>query len=257
MNIHLYTLCWNEIDILPFVIDYWKRLSITKAIVYDNGSTDGSIEFLQQFDWIEVRHFKTEGQNDIVQKDLKNSIWKESKGKCDFVIVCDMDELIYSKDITVELTIMKNNKFAIMGTKWFCMRFDKRPEYTPGKLLHQLGDKFFTQYINHDSKYNYLGKFMLFDPNIIDDMNYVVGAHKCTPVSHTNDIYLYITNNTYTIHIDKGLSEDYFVQRRQKMAKNLSEINKKHNMCFEYMKSEDEIRKEYRQNQLKSVNLPF
>lgn len=27
-------------DILSFVIDYWKMLPIIKALVYDNGSTD-------------------------------------------------------------------------------------------------------------------------------------------------------------------------------------------------------------------------
>ena len=25
LTVDLYTLCWNEIDLLPFVIDYWKR----------------------------------------------------------------------------------------------------------------------------------------------------------------------------------------------------------------------------------------
>jgi hypothetical protein len=59
-------------DILPFVLDYWKRLPITKAVVFDNGSTDGSVEYLKQYDWIEVRYFKTEGQNDTVQRHLHN-----------------------------------------------------------------------------------------------------------------------------------------------------------------------------------------
>lgn len=39
-KIIVYTLCWNEIDILPFVIDYWKAMGISKAVVYDNESDD-------------------------------------------------------------------------------------------------------------------------------------------------------------------------------------------------------------------------
>ena len=26
MKIDLYTLCWNEMKIIPFVIDYWKNI---------------------------------------------------------------------------------------------------------------------------------------------------------------------------------------------------------------------------------------
>ena len=115
MSIHLYTLCWNEMDILPFVIDYWKLLPITKAVVYDNGSTDGSIEYLKQFNWIEVRHFDTEGQNDVVQRQIKSEAWKESRGKCDYVIVCDMDEMIYCPNIEDELWYMKTNGYNVMG----------------------------------------------------------------------------------------------------------------------------------------------
>ena len=44
-RIHVYVVCWNEMDILPFCVDYWKRYA-EKVVVYDNGSTDGSLEFM-------------------------------------------------------------------------------------------------------------------------------------------------------------------------------------------------------------------
>ena len=56
MNIDVYTLCWNEMAILPFVIEAWKRFA-RHVYVFDNGSTDGSIEFLKRYDWITVEHF--------------------------------------------------------------------------------------------------------------------------------------------------------------------------------------------------------
>ena len=252
MNIHLYTLCWNEIDILSFVLDYWKRLPITKAVVYDNGSTDGSIEYLQQYEWIEVRHFETEGQNDNVQRDIKSKAWKESKGKCDFVIVCDMDEMIYCPTIEQELQYMKDNGYNVMGMPWYALCYDDRPEYDPNKLLHQQGHKFYKQYINHKHIYSHLGKFMLFDPNLINDMGYSVGCHISNP---TPQIKLYETNKAFSVHINKGFSEDYFVARRKIMSKNLSQVNRKANMCYEYNKNEEEQRKEYRKYQSEAVDV--
>ena len=41
-TVWIYTLCYNEIRILPFVIDYWETYA-DRVIVYDNGSTDGSV----------------------------------------------------------------------------------------------------------------------------------------------------------------------------------------------------------------------
>ena len=41
MKVDLYTLCWNEIKIIPFVIDYWKNIKEQidefHVYVYDNG----------------------------------------------------------------------------------------------------------------------------------------------------------------------------------------------------------------------------
>ena len=36
MKIEVFTLCWNEIAILPFAVDYWRRFA-SRVTVYDNG----------------------------------------------------------------------------------------------------------------------------------------------------------------------------------------------------------------------------
>lgn len=253
-NIHLYTLCYNEIDVLPFAVQYWSKLGVSKVVVYDNGSTDGSLEYMSLFPWIEVRHFETEGQNDIVHRYIKNECWKESKGKADFVIVCDMDEFIYSNDMDDVLDEMKKGGYNVLGTKWYMMCFDKRPMYDPDKFLHQQGDKFYPQVINHTKEWRHLGKFMLFDPNLVDSMNYSVGCHVSYP---TPFIKLLETDKAYAIHVNKGFSEDYFVERRRIMGKNLSDVNRKWNMGIEYLRSEEDCRKEYRYYQANSINVPF
>lgn len=249
MKIDLYTLCWNEIDILPFVVDYWKRF-VTQAYVYDNGSTDGSVDYLRQFDWIEVRHFDTEGMNDDVQRGIKNSCWKESKGKADWVIVCDMDEVIYSQHMAEELQYMKDNGYNILGTPWYALCGESKPVYKEGVLLHQIINRAYKQDINR--QYNDIGKFMLFDPNVITDMNYEVGCHEANPKP---SFKLYKSNKIYAIHFDKGFGVEYMIERRKLMNDRLSQTNKDNKWCFEYGLSEDEIIKEYESKIDKSFNL--
>lgn len=250
MTIHLYTLCWNEMDILPFVIDYWKRLPITKAVVYDNGSTDGSVEYLKQFDWIEVRHFETKGMNDEIQRDTKNSCWKESVGKCDFVIICDMDEVLYSNDIISELNFMKENGYNVLATNWYALCGDKKPKYQNGVLLHEIIKTVYKQKINW--QYNDIGKFMLFDPNSISEMNYDIGCHEANPKPL---LKLYKSDNILAIHFNKGFGVDYFIERRKTMNKRLSDVNKKHGFCYEYGLPEEKIAQEYNSNKSKSFNI--
>ena len=53
MKLNWYTLCYNEEIIIPYVIDYWKKIINDginlKVIVYDNHSTDNSVELLSKY----------------------------------------------------------------------------------------------------------------------------------------------------------------------------------------------------------------
>ena len=255
MTIHLYTLCYNEMSILPWVIDYWKQIPVTKAIVYDNESTDGSVDYLKQFDWIEVRHFETDGMNDSVQKDIKNKAWKESKGVADFVIVCDLDEVIYSKNLGSIIKKMKDEDYNVLGMPWYMLCATEHPQHEEGKLLHEVApDHWCNQRINHDGKHEHLGKFMLFDPNRVDDMGYSVGCH----ISHPSPSLRLLEDTSgqvVSLHINKGFSEDYFVNWRKKAYDRLSTENKSHGFCYEYGWSEEQQRKWYRDNASNSFSI--
>ena len=119
-KIYAYVVCWNEMDNIPFVVDYWKRFA-ERVIVYDNGSDDGSVEYLSQYPWIEVRQFKTNGFDDTANMNIKNSCWKESIGIADFVVVSDLDECLYSPVLESELDYMKANDITICGPRQYAL----------------------------------------------------------------------------------------------------------------------------------------
>ena len=66
---------------------------------------------------------------------------------------------------------------------------------------------------------------------------------------------LYVTSTVVTFHINKGFGEDYFVQKRQKMFKRLSQTNLRSGMGIEYGHPEEKIRQEYRQYQAQSIDI--
>lgn len=56
-----YTTTYNVEYLIPYVMPYVERLGYDKFIVYDNGSTDKTIELLKQYPFVEIRHFDTNG----------------------------------------------------------------------------------------------------------------------------------------------------------------------------------------------------
>ena len=259
MKLIQYTLMYNESEIIPYVVDYWihlhSQLDEFKVVVYDNNSTDNSVELLSKYPWIEIRHFQSDGHNDVIHQQLKQDCWKESKGRADWCCVCDFDEILWSKNNTLkeELEYADKHNFNVIGMKWYAFAGDSLPSYTEGTFLHQQVKRGYEQYINHTEQFKHLGKFILFNPNKIKEMHWSVGQH----ILHRVIPYmnLYVTSTVVTFHINKGFGEDYFVQKRQKMFKRLSQTNLRSGMGIEYGHPEEKIRQEYRQYQAQSIDI--
>ena len=147
---------------------------------------------------------------------------------------------------------MEENDCSVLGTKWYAICNDSTPHYEEGKLLHQQSTKFYLQDVNRN--FPELGKFMLINPNKIDDMGWSVGNHICNP---KGDFKVYVADikEAVAIHLNKGYSEQYFVDKRKRMAKRLSALNNAKGYCYEYNFPEEKSREEYRSYQKNAINL--
>ena len=56
MTIHLYAICWNELRLLRFFFRHYESL-VDSFVMFDDGSTDGTIEYLRGKPKVEVRPF--------------------------------------------------------------------------------------------------------------------------------------------------------------------------------------------------------
>ena len=233
MKIEVFTLCWNERAILPFALDYWRRYA-SRVTVYDNGSTDGSVEWLQAnaADLVTVVPFDTGGhKNNTIHMNMKNDYWKQARGRADLVVVCDMDELLIPMGCALEDMLRAGE--TICRPTWVDLFSEKIPKPKAGKLLHQLRKK---GVVNPGSK------AVIFNPNEIDEINYGPGAHVCNP---TGNVRWRDGRDMLVLHVNNALSLDYRLSRYHSQCERRSQQDKNLGYGIHYTKTDDEIREEW------------
>ena len=100
MKIHLYALCWNDADMLPFFFRHYDRF-VTRYIIFDDGSTDESLAIMQSRQNVELRKFVREDADSFAlsEQAVSNHCWKASRGVADWVIITDIDEHLHHTDL--------------------------------------------------------------------------------------------------------------------------------------------------------------
>lgn len=248
MNIHLHTICHNDIDILPFAINYWKK-SVSHVFVYlMSSSNDGSKEYLSQFnDFISVIPVADDNElNDVRNVVLKNKAWKASRGKADFVIVTDLDEFIFSNNLENELEYMKNNGMTIVAPEVYHLISEQGPEVlNKSDLLHKQ-----VRYGYYDPKF---GKYCIFNPNEIDDINFMPEAHICHP---RGNIKYYDKHKIFLLHA-KYVGRKRFIEKSHFYSSRLSQMNKENKYGIEHTYNDNILEELFNKKLNNAVNLTF
>ena len=82
MKIDLYTLCWNDADMLPFFFRHYDRF-VTRYFIFDEGSTDASLLILRSHPNVEIHRFVRVDPASFAlsEQALSNECWKASRGR--------------------------------------------------------------------------------------------------------------------------------------------------------------------------------
>src|SRR5262245_42339747 len=100
MKIAVYTLCFNEEFFLPYFLRHYHQYT-ERIVLFDNCSTDHTAEIARQAG-VDVRPYESgdEIRDDLLLQ-IKNNCWKECRGQgVDWVLVVDVDEILYHSDLT-------------------------------------------------------------------------------------------------------------------------------------------------------------
>lgn len=237
--IHYYTLCWNEEKILPFVLDYYSKFC-EKMVIMDNESDDNSHSIIQSYPNAEVRTYSSNGEiRDDIYLEIKNNVWKENRGKADWVIVCDTDEILFHPKLMEKLDELKAKGISIIRPYGFDMFSESFPEKNILEIKTGVEDN------------RLLRKCIIFNPNMIEEINYKAGCHKCFP---QGQVKFYAKDDFKLLHY-KSLSLEYLINRYEMFRKRLSGFNLENRLGKHYLTEKEQIKKKYLNNLARSYNV--
>ena len=213
---------------LPFMFQHYDSI-VSQYFIYDNESTDASQQIIRNHPKAELIPFVTDGFNDEIQNAIKNECWKASRGKADYVIVCDIDEFLYTSDFENLLNKIKASCISLPSSNGFDMCSAEFPENSTIPLVNQVKTGVYSK--------NY-SKCILFDPYKIVDINYEPGAHFCHPYG----LVQCSEHPLYDVLHYKNLGIDYVVDRSRQYRSRMSSENVAKGYAWQYMEEEATIK---------------
>jgi hypothetical protein len=235
--IHVYTITYNEEVLLPFFINHYRNsFTNCKITIYDNESTDKTVEIAKNENCEVINYSTGDKLTDSKYLEIKNNCWKNSES--DWVIVCDCDELIqvnYKQLIEEEkigTNIIKPIGYSIMN-------------YDDNLTLDQM--EFGFRDVGFD-------KSILFNKKYINEINYGPGCHHSYPIPKKDSSIIYNKNIYKLIHY-KYLYPNYTVNRHKLFANRLSSENKIRGWGYHYNSSESSIINYYEEKKKDLIKL--
>ena len=173
MRIDCYTRCWNDGDMLGFLFRHYDPI-VQRYIVYDDGSTDNSLDLLRANPRVEIRPMPAYSDPDSrVASGLAvlESCWKESRGVADWVIVTDIDEHLHHPDLENYLRCCEREGITIVPALGYQMVSEDFPRH--GSLLSET--------LTMGAPWPVMSKMNIFSPNEIEATNFTPGRHTAAP----------------------------------------------------------------------------
>lgn len=238
MKVHIYANCWNELRILPYFMRHYDPF-VDKFIILDDGSTDGSIQFLE--DQAKVRLIKANRQDlsYIEQSHMFfNEAWKESRSMADWIITCNIDEHVYHKDMGCYLQCCLQKGITILPAQGYEMVSLEFPS-SQGRLCDQVRLGAQTERLTGPS--GMLSKIMAFNPQAIEEIHFNMGRHTAKPTGRV----VYPHSVELKLLHYKFLGLNYALQRYAELKTGLMSTDMKEGRGGQYTWDTSKIQRNY------------
>lgn len=215
LNVQAFILCWNEELMLPYTLDHYSRFC-SQIVLLDNMSDDSSLEIAKFYPNVKVKRWDSGGEiRDDLYVNLKSTVYRESRGKCDWVIVCDCDEFLFGWE---NLESYKTEGLVAPRVVGFQMVSRFFPSYD-GRPLHHLVKRGYRDPV--------FDKQIIFNPDI--DLRYGIGAHNCNIKPQMSEKLPPLRLLHY-----KFLGASYVKEKNTRSFQRLSEFNRTRNLGLHY-----------------------
>ncbi|SHM95732.1 glycosyltransferase family 2 protein [Roseibium suaedae] len=172
MKIHLHCVNWNSIEFIDYFFRHYDGF-VSRYFVNDDGSTDGSLEYLSRRPDVTLAAKPRLDSESYVLESLHSHLtsWKRSAGLADWVIVVDMDEHIYHPDLPLYLERVTREGVTAIPALGFQMLSRKMPDKNV-----RLTDE-----IRVGAPWKQMSKLVMFRPDAVLDPGFAIGRHTAEP----------------------------------------------------------------------------
>ncbi len=196
-KIHVYLLCYNEEYIIESILNYYDSFC-SKIFLLDNYSTDRSVEIAKNFNNLTIIKWKKDNKKMDDKKNIhiKINSYKQYSRKngqyttevADWVIVVDMDEVLYHPNILKVLESYSKEGITVPQITGFDIISENKIDHTKSII----------------NQYQYAIRTLGFDKRIIFnpefDISYSIGCHPRGPgFENMKKTYGYKTSNEHKL----------------------------------------------------------
>lgn len=189
---------------IPYFFRHYNGLA-DRFFIFDNGSTDGSLELLAGDERVSVTHWDVQGDSFVIEAArLANRCWKQSRGQADWVLTAEVDEHLHHPDLPAYLDSCARRGITAIEAIGYDMIADRFP--TEDRPLWQL--------VTGGVRSFGMDKLAIFDPAAIRETNYEAGRHKALP---TGRVVREPAKQVRLLHY-KFLGAEYVAERNALLA---------------------------------------
>jgi glycosyltransferase involved in cell wall biosynthesis len=227
MKINVFLLCYNEEILIPHTIAHYKKyLPSCEITIYDNNSTDNSVEIAKKIGCNVISWFSNNKADEYAILHIKNNCWKNiNEG---WIIVCDMDEWIFINEDELSNEEKKGN--TILKTQGLGIVGNSKKEDLSDIDIKNIKKCFMAHAYS---------KRICFNKKEIDEIGYGLGSHNCNPIGNIK-----YSESVYYIKHMKFLGLPFLIKRwydRYERYKLLKQVG----MGCSYTESKEELEKHY------------
>jgi hypothetical protein len=230
-RVHVYAVCWNDMPMLPYFLRHYRCLD-ARFLLFDDGSTDGSLEYLRAQHDVEVAPFERDGRSfELSALALYDEVWKRSRDRADWVVMCDVDEHVHHADLAGYLDRSKHEGVTAIEAVGYQMVTDSFPE-----TERRLCDDFV-----HGARWEQMDKLAIFDPSAIRAINYVAGRHAARPKGR---VVFPPVREVKLLHY-RYLGLEYVRRRNSELGPRLGPVDLKKNFGHKYRWDDETLRADF------------
>lgn len=210
------TCTYNEAEMVPYVMPYVERMGYDKFIVYDNESTDNTVELLKKYPFVEVRTYSTDGtfSDDIRTVEIFKTLQEYHK------LSLNNEKLICFVNVDFDEVLFLTAPHTLPLKPWLKSRYYDGNNIFSDTMINLLPPK-----RNIPNDYYKDDRFVHLHENM-----------KCNYwTSYGDKTTLIILNDFETIQLTPGNHIIYLKPRKDKKIKNLKNTNELFGFHLKYI----------------------